>query len=337
MIKNPFIKSAPEIKRRKNPSEQYGALSTDELIESIKKTARSPSRNDLDLQLDFFLKRYEKRKKSLEISVNHADRLRKELDSINHDLEQRIQEEVKLRKENHKMYEQQAKMASMGEMMDAVAHQWKQPLNALSMMSDILRGDFESGSVDQAYINELTDDIQVQIEHMVTTLQEFRTFFRPNKEAKSFGIKRCVQSVMLLVNDEFLKNKISITIKSSKEILIHGIENEFKHLILNIINNAKDAFNEKDIKERRIDISFYQEDSHINIEIEDNAGGIPPEFLHDIFKPEFTTKTEGKGTGIGLYMSMQIAQKLGGSLSVTNTEHGARFLLEIVLNNSSLE
>lgn len=334
MIKNPFVKSAPEIKRRKNPIDQYAGLSTQALIESIKKSAHSPYRIDLDIQLELFLKRYEKRKKSLETSVTHADKLRRELDTINQDLEHRIQEEVKLREESHKMYEQQAKMAAMGEMMDAVAHQWKQPLNALSMMSDMLRSDFERGSVDQDYINELTDDIQAQIEHMVTTLKEFRTFFRPNKEAKSFGIKRCVQSVMLLVNDEFLKNNISIHIQSSKEILIHGIENEFKHLILNIINNAKDAFNERDIKERQIMITFYQEDNHINLEIEDNAGGISEEVIHDIFKPEVTTKPEGKGTGIGLYMSMQIAQKLGGSLSVTNTERGARFLLEILLNSS---
>ena len=337
MIKNPFVKSAPEIKRRKNPTDQYAALSTEELIASINASARSPHKNDLDLQLQLFLKRYEKRKKSLEMSVDHADRLRKELDEINHSLEHRIQEEVALREENHKMYEQQAKMAAMGEMMDAVAHQWKQPLNALSMMSDMLRSDFESGSVDQTYVNELTDDIQTQIEHMVTTLREFRTFFRPNKEAKSFGIKRCVQSVMLLVNDEFLKNNITITIQSSKEILIDGIENEFKHLILNIINNAKDAFNERDIKERRIDISFYQEENRISIEIEDNAGGIPPELIHDIFKPEFTTKAEGQGTGIGLYMSMQIARKLGGSLCVKNTGQGACFVLEILLNSGYVE
>ena len=148
---------------------------------------------------------------------------------------------------------------------------------------------------------------------MVTTLSEFRTFFRPNKEAKSFGIKRSLQSVLLLINDEFMKNNINIHIKSTKEILIFGIENEFKHLVLNIY------------------ITFYKEDSHINLEIEDNAGGVPENVIDDIFKPEVTTKEEGKGTGIGLYMSMQIAQKLGGSLSVINTDIGARFLLEILL------
>ncbi len=200
-------------------------------------------------------------------------------------------------------------------------------------MADILKGDFASGNVDKKYIDGMTEDIQTQIEHMVTTLNEFRNFFRPKTEAESFGIKRCIQSVMLLVNDEFMHNNINIHIQSDKEILIHGIENEFKHLILNIINNAKDAFNEREIKERDIYINFYQEDNHINLEIEDNAGGIPEDVIDDIFKPEVTTKEEGKGTGIGLYMSMQIAQKLGGNLSVHNTEKGAQFLLEILINS----
>ncbi len=335
MLKNPFIKSEPEIKRRKNPMGEYAHLTTEELLQAVRKSAHSPHRHDLDILLDIFLKRYDKRQNELEASVKEANALKDELKQINENLEVRIKDEIAIREANHKMYEQQAKMAAMGEMMDAVAHQWKQPLNALSLMTDMLQGDFTSGGVDQEYIDNLSNDIHVQIDHMVTTLKEFRDFFRPKDTAASFGIKRCVQSVMLLVNDEFVQHGINIHIKSEKEILIYGIENEFKHLVLNIINNAKDAFNERDIQQRDIYISFYQEDNHINLEIEDNAGGIPEEVIHDIFKPEITTKPEGKGTGIGLYMSMQIAQKLNGSLSVSNTGKGARFLLEILLYEST--
>jgi signal transduction histidine kinase len=324
------MKPDPMIKRRKNPEGEYAHLNTSELLDAVRKSAHSPHRADLDILLDIFLTRYDQRQSEL-------TRSQSELSNLNKHLEQRIQEEIRLSEENHKMYEQQAKMAAMGEMMDAVAHQWKQPLNALSLMADLLKGDFASGNVDKKYIDEMTEDIQTQIEHMVTTLNEFRNFFRPKNEAESFGIKRCVQSVMLLVNDEFMQNNINIHIQSDKEILIHGIENEFKHLILNIINNAKDAFNERDIKERDIYIHFYQEDNHINLEIEDNAGGIPEDVIDDIFKPEVTTKEEGKGTGIGLYMSMQIAQKLGGNLSVHNTGKGAQFLLEILINSAYME
>jgi len=321
-MNNPFAKTSPVIKRRQNPEGVYANLNTAELLSEIRTNPHHP---DVNRILDEILIRSDKRQIELEESQN-------ELASLNKHLEQKIDEEIKIRENNHKMYEQQAKMAAMGEMMDAAAHQWKQPLNALSLMSDMLVSDFKDGEVDQAYINEVTEDIQTQIAHMVTTLSEFRSFFRPNKEAKSFGIKRSLQSVLLLVNDEFIKNNINIHIQNDQEILIHGIENEFKHLVLNIINNAKDAFNERELKDRNIYINFYKEDNHINLEIEDDAGGIPESVIHDIFKPDVTTKEEGKGTGIGLYMSMQIAQKLHGSLSVHNTERGAQFLLEILLH-----
>lgn len=321
MMNNPFTKNNPTIKRRTNPEGVYSNLDTKDLVNEVRTNPHHP---DVNRILDEILLRSDKRQKDLEDS-------QAELATLNKHLEHKIDEEIQIRENSHKMYEQQAKMAAMGEMMDAAAHQWKQPLNALSLMSDMLVSDFKDGDVDQAYINEVTEDIQTQIAHMVNTLSEFRSFFRPNKEAKSFGIKRSLQSVLLLINDEFIKNNINIHIQSDKEILIHGIENEFKHLVLNIINNSKDAFNERELKDRNIYINFYKEDNHINLEIEDDAGGIPESVIHDIFKPDITTKADSEGTGIGLYMSMQIAQKLNGSLSVHNTEKGAQFLLEILL------
>ncbi|HIC44521.1 MAG TPA: GHKL domain-containing protein [Sulfurimonas sp.] len=332
MIRNPFSKASPAIKRRTNPEGAYANLETKDLINEVRTNPHHP---DVNRILDEILCRSDKRQSDLVNSKRELEASQKELDALNKDLEERIDQEIKIREKSHKMYEQQAKMAAMGEMMDAAAHQWKQPLNALSLMSDMLQGDFKEGDVDQAYIDNMTEDIQTQISHMVTTLSEFRSFFRPTKEAKSFGIKRSLQSVLLLVNDEFMKNNINIHIQSEKEILIHGIENEFKHLVLNIINNAKDAFNERELKERNIYINFYKEDNHVNLEIEDDAGGIPESVIHDIFKPEITTKDEGDGTGIGLYMSMQIAQKLHGSLSVHNTQKGAQFLLEIIINKGT--
>lgn len=317
MNQNPFMEEVPLIKRRKNPKGEYAHLDTNDLLDAVKKSAKSTHRIDLDILLEIFLDRYNARQQ--------------ELDNLNHDLEKRIKEEVNLSKSNQKRYEQQAKMAAMGEMMDAVAHQWKQPLNALSMMSQLLQSDFDDGLLDKTYIDDFTNDTHTQIEHMITTLSEFRNFFRSKEKYESFGIKRCVQSVMLLVNDEFLKNNININIQNDKEILLHGNENEFKHLVLNIINNAKDAFNERDIKERNIYIDFFKTDDFINLEILDSAGGVPLKVIKDIFKPEVTTKAEGKGTGIGLYMSMQIAQKLGGTLSVKNINNGACFSLQIPL------
>jgi len=245
-------------------------------------------------------------------------------------LQKRIDEEIKKREEREKILQSQAKMAAMGEMMDAVAHQWKQPLNALSMYSDLLRMDFRAGEVTETYIDQFVDDLQHQIMHMVTTLSEFRTFFRPDKSMQPFGVKRCVQSVLMLVRDEMIHNNIEITVDSHQEIIINGIENEFKHLLLNLLSNAKDAFAQNRLFEsRQIRIRFYHTDANTFVEVEDTAGGIDTSIVNDIFKPNFTTKGEGKGTGIGLYMSTQIAQKLQGTLAVSNTSKGALFRLSV--------
>lgn len=303
-----------------------------ETTESLKNEILSLSkltRTGLDKKVERFMKLYERQKKNHEILLQHSDKQQKELKALQKGLEERVEAEMKARAEKERMLEQQAKMAAMGEMMDAVAHQWKQPLNALTMLVDLLKGDYRDGLVDDAYLDEMTQTFEQQIDHMVTTLNEFRTFFRPNKAPEPFGLKRCLQSVMLLVKDEFMKHGITIHTPSEREVIVTGIENEFKHLILNIINNAKDAFNERGCRQRDITIRFEKGDAEVRIEIEDNAGGIPESVIGDIFQPNVTTKAEGKGTGIGLYMSTQIARKLGGTLGVYNTSGGACFHLTI--------
>ena len=254
-------------------------------------------------------------------------RQEKELTRYKYELTKLVKEETEAHLKSQKMLQQQAKMAAMGEMMDAVAHQWKQPLNALSMFGQMLQMDFDDGIVDRSYIENMLKDTDEQIEHMISTLTEFRTFFRPDKEPEPFGLKRCIQTVMLLMKDELMRHQIEVTIESEQEIIINGIENEFKHLILNIISNAKDAFLERERKQRMIFIRFYSQDGNTILQIEDNAGGIPDHIIKDIFKPNVTSKKEG--TGIGLYMSAQIAQKMSGQLYVANTERGAEFTLEV--------
>jgi len=236
--------------------------------------------------------------------------------------------EIERRIQNEKLLVQQSKMAAMGEMMDAVAHQWKQPLNALSMYSEIIKSDFDEGNVDKTYITQFSIDIQTQIDHMVNTLDEFRTFFRPNKKNQEFALRDVLQSVLLLTKDDLLKNHITVNIEQEDPLTIVGSENEFKHLILNIINNAKDAFNEKSIEKRELKIRIIQDDEGNRLEIEDNAGGIPKEIIKDIFKANVTSKEEGKGTGIGLYMSTQIATKHHATLSVRNQNDGAIFTVK---------
>ena len=131
---------------------------------------------------------------------------------------------------------------------------------------------------------------------------------------------------MLLVKDEFIHQKIEVKIEGNESFSIEGIENEFKHLILNIINNSKDAFNEKSIINQEIVISINSDEK--KIELRDNAGGIPLDLIDDIFKANITTKEDGKGSGIGLYMSSKIAKKHNGTLRVQNTQDGANFIFK---------
>jgi len=227
-----------------------------------------------------------------------------------------------------KLIEQNPK-AQMGEMMDAVAHQWKQPLNALSLHAELLKEDFSEGKIDSNYIDGLTEDIFSQIEHMQITLNEFRSFLRPNTKVSQVRLIEIIQAVQLLIKDEFVNNAISIDVEIDEGIELFVNKSEFKHILLSILNNAKDAFNEKEIEDRWIKIKASKSSQGMTLQIEDNAGGIKASVIRHIFKKGFTTKEAAEGTGVGLFLSSQIIQKLGGKISVENTDNGACFIIEI--------
>jgi len=289
-----------------------------ELLEDIQSAIKGDTECSPEL-LSRVLQAYEKKEARHEKIMAQSD---KQLEGFTRNLDEEIEAQAK-------MLAQQSKMAAMGEMIDAIAHQWKQPLNAISMLSEIAEMDFEDGIIDAAYVQNYKEQVFSQIEHLISTLDEFRTFFRPNKNVAYFDAKKAIDSVLLLTKDEFIKYTIEVEVQEIDKISIEGIENEFKHIILNIINNAKDAFNENKTQQRLVVIRLFVKENKKFITISDNAGGIPESVIADIFKPNVTTKEEGKGTGIGLYMSDQIAQKMGGSLRVENVGKGATFTLEI--------
>jgi signal transduction histidine kinase len=233
-----------------------------------------------------------------------------------------------------KIIEQQSRLAAMGEMMDAVAHQWKQPLNAISIMVDMLKDDFNHKNVDEEYIEDLNENIHMQIDHMVATLKEFRNFLRPSTKNEEFYIQTIIDNVKVLMKDELISQNLQIHTDIEEDIKIFGNKNEFKHLFINLINNSIDAFNEREIKKRDFYVRCYTENTHIYIEIEDNAGGIPENIIDSIFKPNITTKPEDRGTGIGLYMSAQIVKKHHGNINVHNTKSGTFFT--IILYQSTI-
>ena len=289
------------------------------------------SKNDMKIILD----EYKNKLYRTQRIINQSDKqqlmmlkLNEELDEHKNNLEKKVQEEIEKRRDKEKILFEQSRLAAMGEMIDAIAHQWKQPLNVISGQVVHLMLQFQLDMLNEESLKTFESNIITQIKHMTDTLDEFRSFFRPSKDIREFSVKVMIEKVLLLVKDEFRKNSIEVIVNCENSFTLYGVENEFKHLILNIINNAKDVFIEKQLEDRKIYINCLHNEGSKGIEIIDNAGGIPEEILGDIFKANVTTKEDGKGTGIGLYMSSQIAKKHNGTLSAENVENGAKFLFQ---------
>lgn len=252
------------------------------------------------------------------------------LAKLNKDLELEVSKQIEKNRQKEKILMNQSKLVSMGEMVDAIAHQWKQPINLINLRVDILSQTFKNGNVDQDYMDKFKEKISININHMMATLNEFSTFFRPNEDTEVFDVKDMIEKVLVLIKDDFLNNKIKIKINEIENFSLLGVENEFKHLILNLLNNAKDAFNDNDIpfNQREIEINILTKDKKNCIEVCDNAGGVPKNIIDNIFNANISSKDKDKGSGIGLYLSSQIAQKYNGILKVKNLEKGAKFTYE---------
>ena len=244
-------------------------------------------------------------------------------------------------KENKKLLVQQSKMAAIGEMIGAIAHQWRQPLNTIALMVQDMEEAFNFGELDKEYIHKAVNSTMAQISYMSATIDDFRNFFKPDKEKIEFDINLAIKEVLRLVKDQLLGANISIEYNCScstdcedKHNTI-GYPNEFKQVILNIFNNAKDAIvGYREVSEvnfrGEIGINIESTVDVIRISISDNGGGIKEAHIYNIFKPYFSTKSAESGTGIGLYIAKTIIEKnMGGRLTVKNKAGGAEFIIEL--------
>ena len=253
-----------------------------------------------------------------------------ELEKINTNLEQIVTEKMKENLKQSEVISKQSRIAALGEMMDAIAHQWKQPLNVIDMIINklILKIDFNE-KISTKDIIDLGEKTQLQIDHLVTTIDEFRTFFRPDKPTKRYKVKDLIDSTLQLEKDYLIKNQVELQTNIDEALECNCIKTEFIHILINIINNSIDAFNDNNLDKRLITICALKTDTHVKIEICDNAGGIQNEILPHIFKSNYTTKLTGKGTGIGLYLAKQIIEKIDGSIKAYNKNDGVCFKLLI--------
>ena len=253
-----------------------------------------------------------------------------ELEELNKTLDKKIKEEIEKRIQQESILIQQSRLAATGEMIGNIAHQWRQPLSLITTCASGIKLEKEFGiSVEENEIDKLNSIIQAS-NYLSKTIDDFRNFFKPNKEKSYFSIENMTKQAISLVNASFNFYYIKINKNFNPIDTVYGYPNEFSQAILNILANAKDVLIEKEIENPYINIDIYENEEFGFLEIEDNAGGINTDILIKIFEPYFTTKEKNQGTGIGLYMSKMIIEKnMHGTLTVKNTPLGAKFILAI--------
>jgi PAS domain S-box-containing protein len=223
---------------------------------------------------------------------------------------------------------QQSRLAAMGEMINYIAHQWRQPLNSIGVLVQAMREDYEDGRCDDKCIELMVTQIMDLIRHMSCTIDDFRDFFRPAGNVKRFNLKEMTCKTLSFISHAMKADRIEVNLEADENITAMGYPNEFAHVMLNILNNAREVLVEKGVESPRIDVRISEEGEKAVITIRDNAGGIPANVIGGVFDCYFTTKK--KGTGIGLYMSKIIIEKrMKGSIAANNTDEGAEFRIEL--------
>lgn len=244
----------------------------------------------------------------------------KELKELNNNLEQKIKLEVaKNRKKDIIMF-QQARFASLGEMLNNIAHQWRQPLGSITMIIQSFQTKMRLNKLSLDFVEQKVADALLLAQNMSNTLDDFKNFFSPNRSKNSFFIKDCVEHSIELSKYFLNKENIKIDLIVKKDKQITTFYNELSHTLLNIISNSKDALvSSVNKNDRIIKIIVNSKKNFVFINIIDNGGGVPDDILPKIFEPYYTTKYKSAGTGIGLYMSKQIIEKhLNGEISCKN-------------------
>ena len=250
------------------------------------------------------------------------------LNEANKGLESAVRRKTAENLKQQRLIQEQSKLAAMGEMIGAIAHQWRQPLNALGLSIQNLEYDFSDGNVDKAFIKRYVNKNKETIGFMSRTIDDFRNFFRIDKAKEKFWVRKAIEET-IAIQEAALKNTNIIHEISGGDFEIYGFRSEFQQVILNLISNAIYELKNTEGKQRKIEIVLDAQ----TISIVDNAKGVSEEILDRIFEPYFTTKEQGEGTGIGLYMSkIIIEENMGGRLSVINQkEGGASFMINFNL------
>jgi len=241
--------------------------------------------------------------------------------------QQRVEEEVEARHSQEAFLLRQYRMASMGEMIDAIAHQWRQPLMQSSMIIANMQEELDESECSKAYLQQKSDELIELNQHMSRTIDDFRAVLSCHKEAQTFDMHACIKEVATLMKRSLRDVRLII---DAQHCEVATYKNELIQVLIIIFSNAIEVLQVRNVKDRTIICRVHSHKEVCVVEVEDNAGGIAPENMQRLFDPYFTTKKDTGGTGLGLYIARIIMEKsIGGSIECTQGEAGAKFILKV--------
>ncbi|MDF1881483.1 hybrid sensor histidine kinase/response regulator [Sulfurimonas sp. MAG313] len=253
-----------------------------------------------------------------------------ELASLNEDLEKRIQEALNLQQKQQETLLLQDRTVQMGELLNMLAHQWRQPLSRIAAVTTQLKLSLALGEINQLEFDKQVSGIEKYTHELSETINEFREIYEPTKFSENIPLCSLLEKSVSIINSTFKNNKVVVDIVCDKDEKGFFTSNAIFQVILSILRNSEEAFAQVAVEKPRISISTQRTDEFLLVLIQDNAGGIKEEHLLKVFDPYFSTKDKKNGHGLGLYMSKNIVeQSCDGKLSVENKSDGALFTISL--------
>ncbi len=267
-------------------------------------------------------------------SNNEAlNELRIMMNNVIDNLEFKIQEEIGKRLEQEQILIQQSKLASMGEMIGNIAHQWRQPLAQISAIHMNMKVTYDFNKFSKEYLNSKIKEANTLTSYMSNTISDFQNFFNPQGDKENFSIEKACRDAHFILSSSLKYHGISLTFDVREDSNVHGYRTEYSQVILNILSNSKDILLERSIENPAINIEIKNGENYSIVKIQDNGGGVDENILEKIFEPYFTTRHKTQGTGIGLYMSKNIIERnMNGFINVRNEDDGALFTIKVHKN-----
>ena len=250
-------------------------------------------------------------------------------------MQELVDEEIRKNMEKQKLVELQARHAQMGEMIGMITHQWKQPLNVISLIMNVLKLNISKHTLSDAEVNKKLDDALKQVRYMDQTVSDFQSFFNPSRERIYFNLYESIKTIIDLVQFEFSHNHITLELHGDEKLLAYGYPNEFNQVILTLLNNARDAYADNPQEDMRIFIHVGEKEGEPCVTVRDHAGGILEEVLENIFDLYVTTKSHGSGIGLNIAKNM-VENNMNGKLYAKNVDGGAEFTIILPAVSSSM-